>query len=56
MLWKSTYIGVPENFYPSKPDHDTKKLMEEERGLWGVGLVLNSGILQSYESQVWIMS
>ena len=33
------YIGLPQNFYHGKPEHVTKKLMWEERGLGGVGLV-----------------
>ena len=27
------YIGLPQNFYHGKPEHVTKKLMGEERGL-----------------------
>ena len=38
MLWQSTYIRLPKNFYPGKPEHITKTLMGAERGLWGVGL------------------
>ena len=45
MLWQSTYISLPRNFCPGKPEHVTKKLKGEERGLWGGlhGLLLGPG-------------
>ena len=43
------HIGLPQNFYHGKPEHVAKKLMGEERGLWGLGL---HGLLKLRHSTV----